>query len=154
MAYKFITPTLRHPSPTAGEYIAEITAIGTKNRDGEKLVSRNGDPKISLALLLVGSDGGLYEMTDYVTLPALDENGQPQSDAGVYLLRKLSEILRALGHDMQAGEGFEINSAAFVNRTAKVRIEIREAAGKMYPEIKSWSLSPRNQQKVSDEIKF
>jgi hypothetical protein len=158
MAYKFNIPTLRYPSPGAGEYIAEVKTVTGKNRDGEKLISRNGDPKLSLGLLLVGKDGLLYEMSEFVTLPTLDDEGNPVQDTGVYLLRRLSEILRALGHDMSAGESFEINSAAFLGRTAKITIGIGpEVNGKSYPQIKLWELSPRAAQasgQRDDEIPF
>jgi hypothetical protein len=156
MAYKFNVPTLRYPSPNAGEYIAEIKTVSTKNRDGEKLVSRNGDPKLSLGLLLVSKDGNLYETSEFVTLPTLDENGDPVQETGVYLLRRLAEILRALGHDMTTGDAFEINSAAFIGRTAKVTIEFREHNGKQHPQVSRWELSPRNAatKQDSDEIPF
>jgi len=157
MSYKFIVPTLRYPAPKAGEYIAEIKTVSTKNRDGEKLISRNGDPKLSLGLLLINTDGNLYETTEFVTLPTLDENGNPVQETGVYLLRKLSEILRALGHDMTTGDGFEINSAAFIGRTAKVIIEIGpETGGKSYPQIKRWENSPRTAAAKAndDQIQF
>lgn len=156
MSYKFNVPTLRYPTPTAGEYIAEIKTVSTKDRDGAKLVSRNGDPKLSLGLLLVSKDGNLYETSEFVTLPTLDDNGDPVQDTGVYLLRLLSEILRALGHDMTTGDAFEINSAAFVGRTAKVTIEMREHHGKLYPQVKRWEPSPRTEQakQADDEIKF
>lgn len=155
MAYKFNVPTLRYPTPGAGEYIAEIKTLSTKDRDGVKLVSRNGDPKLSLGLLLVSKDGNLYETTEFVTLPTLDENGDPVQETGVYLLRMLSEILRALGHDMTTGDAFEINSAAFVGRTATVTIEMREHNGKQYPQVKRWAPSPRAEAaKAKDEVKF
>jgi hypothetical protein len=155
MAYKFNVPTLRYPTPTAGEYIAEIKTVSTKDRDGAKLISRNGDPKLSLGLLLVSKDGNLYETSEFVTLPTLDENGDPVQETGVYLLRMLSEILRALGHDMTTGEAFEINSAAFIGRTAKVTIEMREHNGKQYAQVKRWDLSPRSEQaKNKDEVQF
>ena len=155
MAYKFNIPTLRYPTPTAGEYIAEIKTLGTKDKDGAKLVSRNGDPKLALGLILVSKDGNLYETTEFVTLPTLDENGDPVQETGVYLLRLLSEILRALGHDMTTGEAFEINSAAFVGRTAKVTIEMREHNGKHYPQVKRWETSPRTDLlKARDEVQF
>jgi len=155
MAYKFNVPTLRYPTPTAGEYIAEIKTVSTKDRDGAKLISRNGDPKLSLGLLLVSKDGNLYETSEFVTLPTLDENGDPVQETGVYLLRMLSEILRALGHDMTTGEAFEINSAAFIGRTAKVTIEMREHNGKQYAQVKRWELSPRSEQaKNKDEVQF
>jgi hypothetical protein len=155
MAYKFNVPTLRYPTPTAGEYIAEIKTVSTKDRDGAKLISRNGDPKLSLGLLLVSKDGNLYETSEFVTLPTLDENGDPVQETGVYLLRMLSEILRALGHDMTTGEAFEINSAAFLNRTAKVTIEMREHNGKHYPQVKRWEPSPRTEVlKARDEVQF
>lgn len=157
MSYKFIVPTLRYPAPKAGEYIAEIKTVSTKNRDGEKLISRNGDPKLSLGLLLVNPDGNLYETTEFVTLPTLDENGNPVQETGVYLLRKLSEILRALGHDMTTGDGFEINSAAFLGRTAKVTVELGpETNGKSYTQIKTWEPSPRAiaAKATDDQIQF
>jgi hypothetical protein len=155
MSYKFNVPTLRYPTPSAGEYIAEIKTVSTKDRDGAKLVSRNGDPKLSLGLLLVSKDGNLYETSEFVTLPTLDENGDPVQETGVYLLRMLSEILRALGHDMTTGEAFEINSAAFLGRTAKVTIEMREHNGKQYAQVKRWDLSPRSEQaKNKDEVQF
>jgi len=155
MAYKFNVPTLRYPSPTAGEYIAEIKTVSTKDRDGAKLISRNGDPKLSLGLLLVSKDGNLYETSEFVTLPTLDENGDPVQETGIYLLRMLSEILRALGHDMTTGDAFEINSAAFIGRTAKVTIELREHNGKQYAQVKRWDLSPRSEQaKNKDEVQF
>ena len=155
MAYKFNVPTLRYPTPTPGEYIAEIKTVSTKDRDGAKLISRNGDPKLSLGLLLVSKDGNLYETSEFVTLPTLDENGDPVQETGVYLLRMLSEILRALGHDMTTGDAFEINSAAFIGRTAKVTIEMREHNGKHYPQVKRWDLSPRTEQaKNKDEVQF
>lgn len=154
MAYKFNVPTLRYLTPTAGEYIAEIKTVNTKDRDGAKLISRNGDPKLSLGLLLVSKDGNLYETSEFVTLPTLDENGDPVQETGVYLLRMLSEILRALGHDMTTGEAFEINSAAFIGRTAKVTIEMREHNGKHYPQVKRWEPSPRTEQKARDEVQF
>lgn len=157
MSYKFNVPTLRYPTPAAGEYIAEIKTVSTKNRDGEKLISRNGDPKISLGLLLLNQDGNLYETTEFVTLPTLDEHGNPVQETGVYLLRKLAEILRALGHDMTTGEGFEINSAAFVGRTAKITIEMGpETGGKVYPQIKRWEASPRTAmlKPADDQIQF
>jgi hypothetical protein len=157
MSYKFNVPTLRYPAPVAGEYIAEIKTVSTKNRDGDKLISRNGDPKLSLGLLLVNPDGNLYETTEFVTLPTLDESGNPVQETGVYLLRRLSEILRALGHDMTTGEAFEINSAAFLGRTAKVTIEMGpETGGKSYAQIKRWDSSPRTAllKATDDQIQF
>lgn len=155
MSYKFNIPTLRYPTPTAGEYIAEIKTVTTKDRDGAKLISRNGDPKLSLGLLLVSDNGNLYETSEFVTLPTLNENGDPVQETGVYLLRMLSEILRALGHDMTTGEAFEINAAAFLGRTAKVTIEMREHNGKHYPQVKRWETSPRTELlKARDEVPF
>jgi hypothetical protein len=155
MAYKFNIPTLRYPQPTPGEYIAEIKTVTSKNSDGEKLVSRNGDPKLSLGLILVSESGSLYEMSEFVTLPTLDENGNSAHETGVYLLRRLAEILRSLGHDMTTGAAFEISQSAFIGRTAKVTIEEREHNGKKYPQVKRWDLSPRNVAAAEkDEVPF
>lgn len=134
MSYKFIVPETRKPLPhTAGTYTAQIVAVNPKDKDGQPLRSRNGDPQLRLTL-----DLGAAEMPVILTLPTLAD-GLPVYDSGTVLLRILTQVLQACGADLSSGEEHEITVKSFLNKTVEVDIESHESTnGKTYWQVKNW----------------
>jgi hypothetical protein len=134
MPYKFIVPSTRKPSPADGTYQATVSAVTTKNQDGQPLVSRNGDVQLRLTL-----DLGQFECSVLLTLPSLGDDGTPVHPSGETLLRILTDVVRALGNDIETGAPFEISSATFLLKHAEVEIEnVTGSNGKTYAQVKRW----------------
>ena len=134
MPYKFIVPSTRKPSPADGVYQATVSAVSTKNQDGQPLISRNGDVQLRLTL-----DLGQFECSVLLTLPSLGDDGSPVHPSGETLLRILTDVVRALGNDLETGAPFEISSATFLTKSAEVEIEnVTGANGKTYAQVKRW----------------
>lgn len=134
MPYKFIVPSTRKPSPADGTYQATVSAVTTKNQDGQTLMSRNGDAQLRLTL-----DLGQFECSVLLTLPTLGDDGNPVHPSGETLLRILTDVVRALGNDLETGAPFEISSATFLLKTAEVEIEnVTGSNGKTYAQVKRW----------------
>ena len=134
MPYKFIVPSTRKPSPGDGTYQATVSAVSTKNQDGQPLISRNGDVQLRLTL-----DLGQFECSVLLTLPSLGDDGSPVHPSGETLLRILTDVVRALGNVLETGAPFEISSATFLTKTAEVEIEnVTGQNGKTYAQVKRW----------------
>jgi len=134
MPYKFIVPSTRKPSPGDGVYQATVSAVSTKNQEGRPLISRNGDVQLRLTL-----DLGQFECSVLLTLPSLGDDGSPVHPSGETLLRILTDVVRALGNDIETGAPFEISSATFLTKSAEVEIEnVTGSNGKTYAQVKRW----------------
>lgn len=134
MPYTFKIPAPQKSVLPAGEHEVRITKVAQKDRDGNPLRSKNGDPQISLHI-----EGDAGELDVKITLPELDSEGNPIREAGVHLLRILGQIVSACGNPSEEGSVCELSSATFLNKTVKVVVEKRLGSdGKEYSQVKTW----------------
>lgn len=145
MPYTFRMPAPQKAILPAGEHEVCITKVSQKDRDGNPLRSKNGDPQISLHL---ESEAGDLDVK--ITLPELDGDGHPVREAGIHLLRILGQIVSACGNPSDEGSVCELSSATFLNKTVKVIVEKRTGNdGKEYSQVKTWLPSTE-----VDNVKF
>jgi hypothetical protein len=136
MPYAFIVPeSTGFTSPKDGRYLAKITKVENKDKDGKQLSSRNGDPQWQLTLEISKGVG----LRPRITLPVLDSEGNPSGENGIALLSILKNIVLACGVDLTAGEKCEISSRTFLNKIVDIQVE--ETTGgndKKYTNVKTW----------------
>lgn len=134
MPYTFKIPAPQKSILPAGEHEVKITKVAQKDRDGNPLRSKNGDPQISLHI-----EGEAGELDVKITLPELDGEGNPVREAGVHLLRILGQIVSACGNPSEEGSVCELSSATFLNKNVKVIVDKRIGTdGKEYSQVKTW----------------
>jgi len=145
MPYTFKIPAPQKNILPVGENEVRITKVSQKDREGNPLRSKNGDPQISLHL-----EGDAGELDVKITLPELDGEGNPVREAGIHLLRILGQIVSACGNPSEEGSVCELSSATFLNKQVKVIVDKRAGTdGKEYTQVKTWL--PASQ---VDNVKF
>jgi hypothetical protein len=134
MPYTFKIPAPQKSILPVGEHEVKITKVAQKDRDGNPLRSKNGDPQINLH---IEGDAGVLDVK--ITLPELDGEGNPAREAGVHLLRILGQIVSACGNPSEEGSVCELSSATFLNKSVRVIVDKRTGTdGKEYSQVKTW----------------